>query len=78
MSLVFDGLIILGALGSGRHVCGLCAGFIGVLRVYGRFSRGLIGRSNGIPHHNPIPGFSSLRIITLSLATRARDVSDRG
>lgn len=46
--------------------------------MYGSFSGGLIGRLKGVPHPKIMPHFSSLRIITLDLATRRLDVSDRG
>lgn len=77
MLLVFDGLGMTGLLVGGCHVRGLCAVFTGVLGVYGRVTNGLIGRSKGISEEKMIPRFSSLRIITLGVASRTIKVSDR-
>ena len=74
ISLIFSKLVELKLLISNHRMYNLYTKFVKILEICKQFSNNLVNEQGNIPHRGPVPKFSDLEIVALSLAAKAESI----
>ena len=74
MSLNFSKLAVLKLTTSNHHMHNLYTKFIKILGICKQFSNNLVNEQGNVPRRGPVPKFSDLEIVALSLAAEAESI----
>ena len=67
MSLIFSNLVVIKTLSSNHRMYNLYAKFVKILEICKQFSENLVNDSGNVPRRGPVPKFSDLEVVALSL-----------
>ena len=68
MSLVFSNLVVIKTLSSNHSMYNLYTKFFKILEICKQFSENLVNESGNVPRRGPVPKFSDLEVVALSLS----------
>ena len=74
MSLNFSKLAVAKLITSNHHMHNLYTKFIKILGICKQFSNNLVNEQGNVPRRGPVPKFSDLEIVALSLAAKAESI----
>jgi hypothetical protein len=74
ISLIFSKLVVLKLFISNHHMHNLYTKFVKILGICKQFSNNLVNEQGNIPRRGPVPRFSDLEIVALSLAAEAESI----
>ena len=72
--LIFIDLVMLKLLSLNHCMCNLHAKFVRILEICKQFSHNLVNAQGNIACRGPIPGFSDLEVVALSLAAESESI----
>ena len=72
MSLIFSNLVVIKTLSSNHRMNNLYTKFVKILEICKQFSENLVNESGNVPRRGPVPKFSDLEVVALSLTQRPR------
>ena len=67
MSLIFSNLVVIKTLSSNHRMYNLYTIFVKILEICKQFSENLVNESGNVPRRGPVPKFSDLEVVALSL-----------
>ena len=71
ISLIFSNLVVIKTLSSNRRMYILYTKFVKILEICKQFSENLVNESGNVPRRGPVPKFSDLEVVALSLTAEA-------
>ena len=74
ISLIFSKLVVPKLLISNHRMHNLYTKFVKILEICKQFSNNLVNEQGNIPRRGPVPRFSDLEIVALSLAAEAESI----
>ena len=74
ISLIFSKLVVTKLLISNHRMHNLYTKFVKILEICKQFSNNLVNEQGNIPRRGPVPRFSDLEIVALSLAAEAESI----
>ena len=74
ISLIFSKLVVSKLLISNHRMHNLYTKFVKILEICKQFSNNLVNEQGNIPRRGPVPRFSDLEIVALSLAAEAESI----
>ena len=72
--LIFSNLLMFKTLSSNHCMYNLYTKFVKILEICKQFSKNLVNESGNVPRCGPVPKFSDLEVVALSLATEAESI----
>ena len=73
MSLIFSNLVVFKTLSSNHRMYNLYTKFVKTLEICKQFSENLVNESGNVPRRGPVPKFSDLEVVALSLTAETID-----
>ena len=67
ISLIFSNLVVFRTLSSNHRMYNLYTRFVKILEICKQFSENLVNESGNVPRRGPVPKFSDLEVVALSL-----------
>ena len=67
ISLIFSNLVVIKTLSSNQRMYNLYTKFVKILEICKQFSENLVNESGNVPRRGPVPKFSDLEVVALSL-----------
>ena len=67
ISLIFSNLVVIKKLSSNHRMHNLYTKFVKTLEICKQFSENLVNESGNVPRRGPVPRFSDLEVVALSL-----------
>ncbi len=77
MSLFFSNLVVFKTLSSNHRMYNLYTKFVKILEICKQFSENLVSESGNVPRRGPVPKFSDLEVMALSLAAETESMNVR-
>ena len=77
MSLFFSNLVVFKTLSSNHLMYNLYTKFVKILEICKQFSENLVSESGNVPRRGPVPKFSDLEVMALSLAAETESMNVR-
>ena len=74
MSLIFSNLVVIKTLSSNHRMYNLYAKFVKILEICKQFSENLVNESGNVPRRGPVPKFSDLEVVALSLTAETESI----
>ena len=74
MSLIFSNLLVTKTLSLNRCMYNLYTKFVKILEICKQFSENLVNESGNVPRRGPVPKFSDLEVVALSLTAEAENI----
>ena len=74
ISLFFSNLVVLKTLSSNHRMYNLYTRFVKILEICKQFSENLVNESGNVPRRGPIPKFSDLEVVALSMAAETESI----
>ena len=74
MSLVYYNLVVSKTLSSNHRMYNLYTKFVRILEICEQFSENLVNEFGNIPRRGPVPKFSDLEVVALSLTAETESV----
>ena len=74
MSLIFSNLVVIKALSSNHRMYNLYTKFVKILEICKQFSENLVNESGNVPSRGPVPKFSDLEVVALSLTAETESI----
>ena len=74
MSLIFSNLLVTKTLSSNHRMYNLYTKFVEILEICKQFSENLVNESGNVPRRGPVPKFSDLEVVALSLIAEADSI----
>ncbi len=74
MSLIFSNLVVIKTLSSNHRMYNLYAKFVKILEICKQFSENLVNDSGNVPRRGPVPKFSDLEVVALSLTAETESI----
>ena len=74
MSLVFSNLVVFKTLSSNHRMNNLYTKFVKILEICKQFSENLVNESGNVPRRGPVPKFSDLEVVVLSLTAETESI----
>lgn len=74
MSLIFSNLVVIKTLSSNHRMYNLYTKFVKILEICKQFSENLVNESGNVPRRGPVPKFSDLEVVALSLTAEAESI----
>ena len=74
ISLIFSNLVVLKTLSSNHRMYNLYKKFVKILEICKQFSENLVNESGNVPRRGPVPEFSDLEVVALSLTAEAESI----
>ena len=74
ISLIFSNLVVFKTLSSSHRMYNLYTKFVKILEICKQFSENLVNESGNIPRRGPVPKFSDLEVVALSLTAEAESI----
>ena len=76
MSLIFSNLVVFKTLSSNHRMHNLYTIFVKILEICKQFSENLVNESGNVPRRGPVPKFSDLEMVALSLTAEAESIDN--
>ena len=74
MSLIFSNLVVIKTLSSNHRMYNLYTKFVKILEICKQFSENLVNESGNVPRRGPVPKFSDLEVVALSLTAETESI----
>ena len=74
ISLIFSNLVKLKPLSTNPRMCNLYTKFVKILEICKQFSHNLVNKQGNIPRRGPMPKFSDLEVVALSLTAESESI----
>ena len=74
ISLIFSNLVVSKTLSSNHRMYNLYTKFVKILEICKQFSENLVNELGNIPRRGPIPKFSDLKVVALSLTAETESI----
>ena len=74
ISLIFSNLVVLKTLSSNHRMYNLYTKFVKILEICKQFSENLVNESGNVPRRGPVPKFSDLEVVALSLTAETESI----
>lgn len=74
ISLIFSNLVVLKTLSSNHRMYNLYTKFVKILEICKQFSENLVNESSNVPRRGPVPKFSDLEVVALSLTAETESI----
>ena len=74
MSLIFSNLVVFKTLSPNHRAYNLYTKFVKILEICKQFSENLVNENGNIPRRGPVPKFSDLEVVALSLTAETESV----
>ena len=74
ISLIFSNLVVTKTLSSNHRMYNLYTKFVKILEICKQFSENLVNESGNVPHRGPVPKFSDLEVVALSLTAETESI----
>ena len=74
ISLIFSNLVVLKTLSSNHRMYNLYTKFVKILEICKQFSENLVNESGNVPRRGPVPKFSELEVVVLSLTAETESI----
>ena len=74
ISLIFSNLVVIKTLSSNHRMYNLYTKFVKILEICKQFSENLVNESGNVPRRGPVPKFSDLEVVALSLTAEAESI----
>ena len=74
MSLIFSNLVVIKILSPNHRMYNLYTKFVKILEICKQFSENLVNESGNVPRRGPVPKFSDLEVVALSLTAEAESI----
>ena len=74
MSLIFSNLVAVNQLSLNHRMYNLYTKFVKILEICKQFSQNLVNECGNIPRRGPVPKFSYLEVVALSLTAEAESI----
>ena len=74
MSLVFSNLVVIKTLSSNHRMHNLYTKFVKILEICKQFSENFVNESGNVPRRGPVPKFSDLEVVALSLTAETESI----
>lgn len=74
ISLIFSNLVVFKALSSSHRMYNLYTKFVKILEIRKQFSENLVNESGNVPRRGPVPKFSDLEVVALSLTAETESI----
>ena len=72
--MIFSNLVVFKTLSSNHRMCNLYTKFVKILEIYKQLSENLVYESGNVPRRGPVPKFSDLEVVALSLKAEAESI----
>ena len=74
ISLIFSNLLKSKPLSTNPRICNLYTKFVKILEICKQFSHNLVNKQGNIPRRGPMPKFSDLEVVALSLTAESESI----
>ena len=74
MSLIFSNLVVIKTLSSNHRMYNLYTKLVKILEICKQFSENLVNDSGNVPRRGPVPKFSDLEVVALSLTAETESI----
>ena len=74
ISLIFSNLVVIKTLSSNHRMYNLYTKFVKILEICKQFSENLVNDSGNVPRRGPVPKFSDLEVVALSLTAETESI----
>ena len=74
ISLIFNNLVAIKTLSSNHRMYNLYTKFVKILEICKQFSENLVNESGNVPRRGPVPKFSDLEVVALSLTAETESI----
>ena len=74
MSLIFSNLVVSKTLSPNHRMYNLYTKFVKKLEICKQFSENLVNESGNVPRRGPVPKFSDLEVVALSLTAETESI----
>ena len=74
ISLNFSNLVAIKTLSSNHRMYNLYTKFVKILEICKQFSENLVNESGNVPRRGPVPKFSDLEVVALSLTAETESI----
>ena len=74
ISLIFNNLVVIKTLSSNHRMYNLYTKFVKTLEICKQFSENLVNESGNVPRRGPVPKFSDLEVVALSLTAKTESI----
>ena len=74
ISLIFSNSVVFKTLSSNHRMNNLYAKFVKILEICKQFSENLVNESGNVPRRGPVPKFSDLEVVALSLTAETESI----
>ena len=74
ISLIFNNLVEIKTLSSNHRMYNLYTKFVKTLEICKQFSENLVNESGNVPRRGPVPKFSDLEVVALSLTAETESI----
>ena len=74
ISLIFSNLVVFKTLSSNHRMHNLYTKFVKILEICKQFSENLVNENGNVPRRGPIPKFSDLEVVALSLTAESEGI----
>lgn len=74
ISLIFINLVLFKSLSLNHRMHNLYTKFVRILEICKQFSHNLVNAQGNIVRRGPVPGFSDLEVVALSLAAESESI----
>lgn len=74
ISLIFSNLVVIKTLSSNHRMYNLYTKFVKILEICKQFSENLVNESGNVPRRGPVPKFSDLEVVALSLTAETESI----
>ena len=74
ISLIFSNLVVIKKLSSNHRMYNLYTKFVKILEICKQFSENLVNESGNVPRRCPVPKFSDLDVVALSLTAETESI----
>ena len=75
ISLIFSNLVVIKTLSSNHRMYNLYTKFVKTLEICKQFSENIVNELGNVPRRGPVPKFSDLEVVALSLSLTAETES---
>lgn len=72
--LIFSNLVVVETLSSNHRMYNLYTKFVKILEICKQFSENLVNESGNVPRRGPVPKFSDLEVVALSLTAETESI----
>ena len=74
ISLIFSNLVVFKTLSPNHRMYNLYTKFVKILEICKHFSENLVNESGNVPRRGPVPKFSDLEVVALSLTAETESI----